>query len=175
MSSCPHRTCVFLQHLLLENSGRWAAPSLHFTHRRPYREASWPEHNHRTCWEPARSHNIQSVPWPDTTGFNHSQVPLVPLRFIPEDALQNKWMVENLLPPPSSLLKSGQLAMLRKPRATEHTLWVLAAWLGHLAWSSRAQAAELAGVTDSFKGLFISVLISKECKSLTELTKGCCL
>lgn len=48
----------------------------------------------------------------DAIGFNHSQVPLVPLRFIPEDALQNKWMVENLLPPPLSLLKSSQLAML---------------------------------------------------------------
>ena len=29
-------------------------------------------------------------------------------------------------------------------------------------------AAELAGVTDSFEGLFILVLISAECKSLTK-------
>lgn len=83
--------------------------------------------------------------------------------------------MENLLPPHSSLLKRGQLPMLLKPRATEHTLCVGGARLRHLAWSFGTQAAELAGVTDSFKGLFILVLISKECKSLTKPTKACCL
>lgn len=63
--------------------------------------------------------------------------------------------------------------MLPKPRATEHTLCVSGAWLCHLAWSFGTQATELAVVTDSFKGLFILVLISKECKSLTKPTKGC--
>lgn len=69
---------------------------------------------------------------------------------------------------PLSLLKSSQLPTLLKPRATQHTLCVLGAWLCHLAWSFWTQAAELAGVADSYKGPFILVLISKEHKSLTK-------
>jgi hypothetical protein len=67
-----------------------------------------------------------------------------------------------------SLLKSSNKQSAAhaagKPRATEHTLCVRC-----LAWPSGLvfgiEAAELARVTGSFKGLFILVLISKEYKS----------
>lgn len=99
----------------------------------------------------------------NTTGFNHGQVPLRPPYSwrCPTEQMDSGESAHF----PLSLLKSHQLPMLLKPRATEHTLCVLGAWLCHLAWSFRTQAAELAGITSSFKGLFILVLISKECKS----------
>lgn len=53
-------------------------------------------------------------------------------------------------------------ARAAEAKSHRHTLCALGAWLCHLAWSCRTQAAELAGVTDSFKGLFILVSISKE-------------
>lgn len=144
--------------------------------QRAEREASWRERSHRTRWRPAGSSDVQPASEPIHYTFSpRSRTSHATLGFLPGAAPQNKWMVENLLPPPFSLLKRSQLPRLLKPRATEHTLCVLGAWLCHLAWSSRTRPAELAGVADSFKGLFILVLISEECKSLPKPTKGCCL
>lgn len=150
--------------------------TLPFMHQRAKTDASWQEHNHRTCWWPARSSEFPACVWVSTpqvltTVKYHS----CRLRVYSWSCPTEQMDPGESAPSPLSFLKCSQLPMLLKPRATEHTLCVLGAWLCHLAWSSRTRAAELAGVTDSFKGLFILVVISKECKSLTKPTKGCCL
>lgn len=65
-------------------------------------------------------------------------------------------------PSPLKPAKKRSAARAAEAKSYRHTLCALGAWLCHLAWSCRTQAAELAGVTDSFKGLFILVSISKE-------------
>lgn len=91
--------------------GKTGSPTLPRVCQRAEREASWREHSHRTRWGPAGSSDVQPASEPIHYTFPpRSSTTHATLGFLPGAAPQNKWMVENLLPPPLKPSKTQSAA-----------------------------------------------------------------
>lgn len=153
MNSYPHCTCVIVQRLLphdlkIQKNGQALCSTLH------NRELRGKLHDGNISQNRSSGNPAGAV----ARTLYHSRHLRVYSWRCPTEPMGSGGSAPSPLKPSQKWSAAGAA----EAKSYRHTLCALGAWLCHLAWSCRTQAAELAGVTDSFKGLFILVSISKE-------------